>query len=1337
MKKVIPLCSFLVLSFFSCSTIEATTYYEVWRNTTNSSSSATLIKEWITGTTYDDTSAASGQHYYYWTKVVTADTFYGSSSNMITEVTGKLWMTCPTAAVKGTSSRIKYKARLEPFGFYNEGTLTNYIKEQDTFSDDTMALWTYPQTISISGTTAWEYEWTKDIIISNYEPANATAEVYGNFDFLHGNHTPYTYHVMPVTAVANCSLLDSFNSAPTGVNASKGDYTDKIQIQWNPASGISSFSSSSEGWLSVMRTLTVNSSGATGVSISSSTSHGGTTNYTKTVADGTIVNVQAPQYVGSGASRKSFNGWTGSAGSTSAPSFTFTMNGNMTITANYVNNPEPVTLAVYSSGASSVSISSSTGHGGTTNYTKTVNSGTTVTLTAPSTTSGQTFTGWTGDVTSSSQTISFSMNGDMVVVANYAVSNYTLTVNSSGASSVSISSSTGHEGTTNYTKTILYGTSVTLTAPSSANGQTFTGWTGDVTSSNQTISFSMNGNKSVTASFTQIVSNDNFANASSITGLSGQTTGSNIGATKESGEPSHAGNAGGASVWWYWTASASGQTTLDTFGSNFDTLLAVYTGSSVNILTQVASNDDSGGLQSQVTFTSVSGTTYYIAVDGYAGHTGNIILNWNLAIPQFGSLGVSISPQAAIDVGAQWRLIGTSSWHNSGDTETGIAIGQYTIEFKYIAGWSKPANQAVTILNSQTIVTSGIYEQQSGNEVFHLLTTVPITTVPVGANLKGVTYCPVNKKVYVVSWQDGSEYLYVVDANTWTLENTITNQLDNHGDVAVSKDGRHVYTGNYYGGSVTRFDRDNNWAKITLGLGSWANELLINSDGSRILVGLGYDGRSPTEDTGSKIAIIDTNNWTSTGIDYIELPELTYGETHFFILSLAEDYIYATSRDANPPFNGKLLKISMSTKAVIDSTLLVTEGNIDISKDGTIVMLAMPSGNVQVMSTSDLSLVHTINVGGNPTSIATSPDGRYAIVCNNDSNSVSVIDLSNWTVCQTITSISKSYEVSFDTTGQYAFVIDNIADNGNLYILERELKINGDLNYDKRVDFKDYAILAGKWASTDCNEINNWCDKGDIDHSGSVDFCDLLIMAEKWLEGNIEPEITWVSINDPGFNGQMSKYETTNAQYCQFLNTAHASGDIIVDGNNVIGANGSNGGEDFAGQVYYNLAGAGSTENGAMNGGAARINYSGGVFSVDPNFEDHPVTYVSWYGATAFCNYYGYRLPTEWEWQAVADYNSSYIYGCGTTINNSIANSLNSTHPYGTTPVGAFGTYGYGMCDMAGNVWEWTTSMYSGSSRVVRGGSWYDIFIYYSTVSFRNEHDPSTLDYLAGFRACR
>ena len=89
------------------------------------------------------------------------------------------------------------------------------------------------------------------------------------------------------------------------------------------------------------------------------------------------------------------------------------------------------------------------------------------------------------------------------------------------------------------------------------------------------------------------------------------------------------------------------------------------------------------------------------------------------------------------------------------------------------------------------------------------------------------------------------------------------------------------------------------------------------------------------------------------------------------------------------------------------------------------------------------------------------------------------------------------------------------------------------------------------------------------------------------------------------------------------------------------------------------------------------------------------------------------RLPTEWEWQAVADFNGIYNYGCGKTINQSKANyylgSGNYCNPLGlsnipyTSPVGYYPAYGYGMCDMAGNIWEWTSTGSSGY-HILRSG---------------------------------
>ncbi len=126
-------------------------------------------------------------------------------------------------------------------------------------------------------------------------------------------------------------------------------------------------------------------------------------------------------------------------------------------------------------------------------------------------------------------------------------------------------------------------------------------------------------------------SNDNFAAAFEIVGATGSVNGDNVGATKEYWENWHAGNSGGASVWYRWIAAANGDVVFDTAGSDLDTLLAVYTwpNQSGSLLT-MDSNDDanSGTRTSRVMFNAVANTRYYIAIDGYNGGTGRIILNW-------------------------------------------------------------------------------------------------------------------------------------------------------------------------------------------------------------------------------------------------------------------------------------------------------------------------------------------------------------------------------------------------------------------------------------------------------------------------------------------------------------------------------------------------------------------------------------------------------------------------------------------------------------------------------------------------------------------------------------
>ncbi len=298
-----------------------------------------------------------------------------------------------------------------------------------------------------------------------------------------------------------------------------------------------------------------------------------------------------------------------------------------------------------------------------------------------------------------------------------------------------------------------------------------------------------------------------------------------------------------------------------------------------------------------------------------------------------------------------------------------------------------------------------------------------------------------------------------------------------------------------------------------------------------------------------------------------------------------------------------------------------------------------------------------------------------------------------------------------------------------------------DIYLDNKVDWLDVKLMADNW-------LFDGNTPADIDNSGDVDGMDFAILANNWGWVETPIEIVFVYINDSGagmkdvfgnpanhggFTGEMSKYETTVAQYCDYLNAAMTSGDIIMQSGKVYGNSGT-----YDGQMYYNMISP-----------FVHISYSGGTFFVESpdgyNRANHPVVEVSWYGAMAFASYYGWRLPTEWEWQAVADYDGTYSHGCGTSLDPSKAN-YGFANPLGlstyalTNPVDYFTSYGYGMNDMTGNVMEWTTSCYhdgcSSDYIALRGGS-YGSVAHVCDVWDRLYAFPHNSGSKYGFRVCR
>jgi sulfatase modifying factor 1 len=221
----------------------------------------------------------------------------------------------------------------------------------------------------------------------------------------------------------------------------------------------------------------------------------------------------------------------------------------------------------------------------------------------------------------------------------------------------------------------------------------------------------------------------------------------------------------------------------------------------------------------------------------------------------------------------------------------------------------------------------------------------------------------------------------------------------------------------------------------------------------------------------------------------------------------------------------------------------------------------------------------------------------------------------------------------------------------------------------------------------------------------------------------------------------LSKYEIRNDQYAEFLNTALVAGEVRRVGTTSVKA--------FAGK-YEGV----SANDVLINMGDNRdVRWNVNNFEVAENRTNFPVR-VTWYGAVAFSQHYGYDLPTEAEWEKAArgpdhdDEDEHLIYPWGDSIVNGNANfwesndpfendypytgNLNSTTPCGyydgnQTPFGPDMRNGHGLYDVSGNVFEWTRSSWtesvetyqqeeslleannaltSSANRVAKGGSW-------------------------------
>ena len=269
-----------------------------------------------------------------------------------------------------------------------------------------------------------------------------------------------------------------------------------------------------------------------------------------------------------------------------------------------------------------------------------------------------------------------------------------------------------------------------------------------------------------------------------------------------------------------------------------------------------------------------------------------------------------------------------------------------------------------------------------------------------------------------------------------------------------------------------------------------------------------------------------------------------------------------------------------------------------------------------------------------------------------------------------------------------------------------------------------------------------------------------------FIDTGVNPN-TWVKIPAGEFLKGLHAHETlidydyeimitdvTNEQYVRYLNDAFAKNTIQISDDQIVGFQP---GELFDGYNHEVEITAGDKLYMRLDEPGLRIRYNGHVFSVTKGYENHPVVMITWFGAKAFAEFQGWRLPTENEWEKAARGSDDRAYPWGNEIARNQANYYSSHHLFDklfghqsvTTPVGFYngktydgyetkpGISPYGLHDMAGNVWQWTGDDYHNTHlRYMRGGSQAN-YEYNLRIWTRNSAGPEHYGINIGFRCVR
>lgn len=250
--------------------------------------------------------------------------------------------------------------------------------------------------------------------------------------------------------------------------------------------------------------------------------------------------------------------------------------------------------------------------------------------------------------------------------------------------------------------------------------------------------------------------NDSFANAQVISGGGGNIAGSNISGTHEAGEPNHAYNRGGASVWYKYTVPASGVVTVNTNNSVFDTTIAVYQGTNLNNLKLVAANDDAnGGTLSSVTFSATTNDTFYIAVDGYFNTTSNNFASGSLTLNYLLTAVAANDNFASAQVlaGSTGKLVTASNINATKEagepTMVGNAGGK-SLWYKWTAS-ATPATSVTFTFEGRSLVGAGYGTVMCGTYTGTALNNLAYKAQSYATGVCEMTFNPAPSQTYYIS----------------------------------------------------------------------------------------------------------------------------------------------------------------------------------------------------------------------------------------------------------------------------------------------------------------------------------------------------------------------------------------------------------------------------------------------------------------------------------------------------------------------------------------------------------------------------------------------------------